>query len=81
MQASGSLQFFHILFLSIWLFEFGMSFSMRLVMFVLYLCSEVLFFFGVYYESICIFFFQGVKIVFKVGLALLKYCHDDLVSI
>lgn len=24
---------------------------------------------------------QGVKIVFKVGLALLKYCHDDLVSI
>lgn len=25
--------------------------------------------------------FQGVKIVFKVGLALLKYCHDDLVSI
>lgn len=24
--------------------------------------------------------FQGVKIVFKVGLALLKYCHDDLVS-
>lgn len=25
-------------------------------------------------------YFQGVKIVFKVGLALLKYCHDDLVS-
>jgi hypothetical protein len=25
--------------------------------------------------------FQGVKIVFKVGLALLKYCHDDLVRI
>jgi hypothetical protein len=24
---------------------------------------------------------QGVKIVFKVGLALLKYCHDDLVRI
>ena len=23
---------------------------------------------------------QGVKIVFKVDLALLKYCHDDLVS-
>lgn len=28
-----------------------------------------------------IYFCQGVKIVFKVGLALLKYCHDDLVSI
>lgn len=27
------------------------------------------------------FIFQGVKIVFKVGLALLKYCHDDLVSL
>lgn len=26
-------------------------------------------------------FLQGVRIVFKVGLALLKYCHDDLVSI
>ncbi|KAK7273219.1 hypothetical protein RIF29_14268 [Crotalaria pallida] len=25
-----------------------------------------------------VFLFEGVKIVFKVGLALLKYCHDDL---
>lgn len=31
--------------------------------------------------NVSIFFFsQGVKIVFKVGLALLKYCHDDLVT-
>ncbi|GAV60061.1 RabGAP-TBC domain-containing protein [Cephalotus follicularis] len=28
-----------------------------------------------------VFLFEGVKIVFKVGLALLKYCHDDLVKI
>ncbi|MCD7449970.1 hypothetical protein HAX54_002687 [Datura stramonium] len=25
--------------------------------------------------------FEGVKVVFKVGLALLKYCHDDLVKL
>jgi|APAra0007618328_1042625.scaffolds.fasta_scaffold11150_3 hypothetical protein len=25
-------------------------------------------------------FLKGVKIVFKVGLALLKYCQDELVS-
>ncbi|MED6164719.1 hypothetical protein PIB30_092839, partial [Stylosanthes scabra] len=23
----------------------------------------------------------GVKIIFKVGLALLKYCHDDLIKL
>ncbi|KAK4402092.1 Ecotropic viral integration site 5 protein [Sesamum angolense] len=28
-----------------------------------------------------VFLFEGVKIVFKVGLALLKYCHDDLVKL
>ncbi|XP_051134859.1 uncharacterized protein LOC127254041 [Andrographis paniculata] len=28
-----------------------------------------------------VFLFQGVKIIFKVGLALLKYCHDDLVKL
>ncbi|KAH7298240.1 hypothetical protein KP509_25G033200 [Ceratopteris richardii] len=28
-----------------------------------------------------VFLFEGVKIVFKVGLALLKYCHDDLVNL
>ncbi|KAI3722917.1 hypothetical protein L2E82_34121 [Cichorium intybus] len=27
-----------------------------------------------------VFLYEGVKIVFKVGPALLKYCHDDLVS-
>ncbi|KAL8195381.1 hypothetical protein R6Q57_025784 [Mikania cordata] len=28
-----------------------------------------------------VFLYEGVKIVFKVGLALLKYCHDDLVNL
>ncbi|KAL8264502.1 hypothetical protein R6Q59_022632 [Mikania micrantha] len=28
-----------------------------------------------------VFFYEGVKIVFKVGLALQKYCHDDLVNL
>ncbi|PPS09432.1 hypothetical protein GOBAR_AA11216 [Gossypium barbadense] len=28
-----------------------------------------------------VFLFEGVKIVFKVGLALLKYCHDDLINL
>ncbi|KAF4348097.1 hypothetical protein G4B88_021369 [Cannabis sativa] len=28
-----------------------------------------------------VFLSEGVKIVFKVGLALLKYCHDDLVKL
>ncbi|KAL7602123.1 uncharacterized protein LOC111919900 [Lactuca sativa] len=28
-----------------------------------------------------VFLYEGVKIVFKVGLALLKYCHDDLVKL
>ncbi|GLT33986.1 hypothetical protein SLA2020_085360 [Shorea laevis] len=28
-----------------------------------------------------IFLYEGVKIVFKVGLALLKYCHDDLIKL
>lgn len=28
-----------------------------------------------------VFLFEGVKVVFKVGLALLKYCHDDLVKL
>jgi len=33
------------------------------------------------YMSLWYLICQGVKIVFKVGLALLKYRHDDLVSI
>ncbi|XP_039048186.1 ecotropic viral integration site 5 protein homolog isoform X1 [Hibiscus syriacus] len=28
-----------------------------------------------------VFLFEGVTIVFKVGLALLKYCHDDLIHL
>lgn len=28
-----------------------------------------------------VFLYEGVQIVFKVGLALLKYCHDDLVKL
>ncbi|XP_022978588.1 EVI5-like protein isoform X1 [Cucurbita maxima] len=28
-----------------------------------------------------VFLYEGVTIVFKVGLALLKYCHDDLVKL
>ncbi|CAH9106998.1 unnamed protein product [Cuscuta europaea] len=28
-----------------------------------------------------VFLYEGVNIVFKVGLALLKYCHDDLVKL
>ncbi|XP_063944081.1 uncharacterized protein LOC108209734 isoform X2 [Daucus carota subsp. sativus] len=28
-----------------------------------------------------VFLYEGVHIVFKVGLALLKYCHDDLVKL
>ncbi|XP_050228010.1 uncharacterized protein LOC126677439 [Mercurialis annua] len=28
-----------------------------------------------------VFLYEGVKVVFKVGLALLKYCHDDLVKL
>ncbi|KAL8527687.1 hypothetical protein ACS0TY_005505 [Phlomoides rotata] len=28
-----------------------------------------------------VFLFEGVKIVFQVGIALLKYCHDDLVKL
>lgn len=28
-----------------------------------------------------VFLSEGVKIIFKVGLALLKYCHDDLVKL
>ncbi|BBM98327.1 hypothetical protein Mp_1g12630 [Marchantia polymorpha subsp. ruderalis] len=28
-----------------------------------------------------VFLYEGVKIVFRVGLALLKYCHDDLVKL
>ncbi|CAJ2665898.1 RabGAP/TBC domain protein [Trifolium pratense] len=28
-----------------------------------------------------VFLYEGVKIVFKVGLALLMYCHDDLVKL
>lgn len=28
-----------------------------------------------------VFLFEGVKIVFKVGLALLTYCHDDLIKL
>ncbi|XWS46427.1 hypothetical protein CRYUN_Cryun14cG0065700 [Craigia yunnanensis] len=28
-----------------------------------------------------VFLYEGVKIVFKVGLALLKYCHDDLIKL
>lgn len=83
MQVSGSLLFSHTLSHSIWLFEFGMSFSMRLV-----LCNTashfyevVIFGFVLRTELIMIYTFcQGVRIVFKVGLALLKFCHDDLVS-
>ncbi|KAI3494951.1 hypothetical protein L1887_37017 [Cichorium endivia] len=52
-EASGLLLFSLVLSLAIWLFEFGMFFSMSL----------------------------GVKIVFKVGLALHNYCHDDLVKL
>lgn len=28
-----------------------------------------------------VFLYEGVQIVFQVGLALLKYCHDDLISL
>ncbi|KAF9663926.1 hypothetical protein SADUNF_Sadunf17G0102800 [Salix dunnii] len=28
-----------------------------------------------------VFLYEGVKIVFKVGLALIKFCHDDLVKL
>ncbi|KAK6913442.1 Rab-GTPase-TBC domain [Dillenia turbinata] len=28
-----------------------------------------------------VFLYEGVKIVFQVGLALLKYCHDDLIKL
>ncbi|KAK7860433.1 uncharacterized protein LOC112010922 [Quercus suber] len=28
-----------------------------------------------------VFLYEGVQIVFKVGLALLKYCHDDLIKL
>ncbi|XP_050269922.1 uncharacterized protein LOC126713988 isoform X1 [Quercus robur] len=28
-----------------------------------------------------VFLYEGVKIVFKVGLALLKYCHDDMINL
>ncbi|KAJ1414012.1 Rab-GTPase-TBC domain, partial [Sesbania bispinosa] len=28
-----------------------------------------------------VFLYEGVKIVYKVGLALLKYCHDDLIKL
>ncbi|MQL99395.1 hypothetical protein Taro_032119, partial [Colocasia esculenta] len=28
-----------------------------------------------------VFLYEGVKIVFQVGLALLRYCHDDLVKL
>ncbi|KAE8676881.1 Ypt/Rab-GAP domain of gyp1p superfamily protein isoform 4 [Hibiscus syriacus] len=28
-----------------------------------------------------VFLFEGIKTVFKVGLALLKYCHDDLIHL
>ncbi|XP_078162900.1 uncharacterized protein LOC144558068 isoform X2 [Carex rostrata] len=28
-----------------------------------------------------IFLYEGIKVVFKVGLALLKFCHDDLVKL
>ncbi|XP_022759326.1 EVI5-like protein isoform X1 [Durio zibethinus] len=28
-----------------------------------------------------VFLYEGVKIVFKVGLALLKYCHNDLIKL
>ncbi|KAM4116258.1 hypothetical protein ACB094_02G036500 [Castanea mollissima] len=28
-----------------------------------------------------VFLYEGVKIVFKVGLAILKYCHDDLIKL
>ncbi|XP_038970645.1 EVI5-like protein isoform X2 [Phoenix dactylifera] len=28
-----------------------------------------------------VFLFEGVKVVFKVGLALLKFCHDDLIKL
>ncbi|XP_022772057.1 EVI5-like protein isoform X3 [Durio zibethinus] len=28
-----------------------------------------------------VFLYEGVKIVFKVGLALLKYCHEDLIKL
>lgn len=28
-----------------------------------------------------VFLYEGVKVVFKVSLALLKYCHDDLVKL
>ncbi|XP_068302707.1 uncharacterized protein [Pyrus communis] len=28
-----------------------------------------------------VFLYEGVRIVFKVGLALLKYCHDDLIKL
>jgi hypothetical protein len=42
-------------------------------------CLSVVFWFKTLIY-ICHIHLQGVKIVFKVGLALLKYCHDDLVS-
>lgn len=28
-----------------------------------------------------VFLYEGVKVVFKVGLALLKFCHDDLIKL
>ncbi|KAF9625831.1 hypothetical protein IFM89_027377, partial [Coptis chinensis] len=28
-----------------------------------------------------VFLYEGVQIVFQVGLALLKYCHDDLIKL
>lgn len=83
MPVNGLSLFSHIHSHSTWLFEFGMFFFMRLVSYVVETQSfEVL---SLVLNSIWIYFLirfcQGVKIVFKVGLALLKYCHDDLVSI
>ncbi|KAJ3677513.1 hypothetical protein LUZ60_003237 [Juncus effusus] len=28
-----------------------------------------------------VFLYEGIKVVFKVGLALLRYCHDDLIKL
>lgn len=82
MQVNGSSQCSRTLSHFTWLFESGMFFSLRLVVGKINIISflkEPLCCWK--FLDNCVFFEQGVKIVFKVGLALLKYCHDELVSI
>lgn len=80
MRVNGSLLCFLILFRFTWSSESGMSFFTRLANGYLTNFIDVVIYWSFLSDIHVSFLVQGMKVVFRVGLALLKNCHDDLVS-